>query len=262
MKTAIIIPARYASTRLPGKPLKKIAGKAMLQRVIDIAKAVKGVDDVIAAVDDARIFEAAQDFGATAIMTDPHLPNGTTRCLAALKQMDAPADLVMNLQGDAPLTPPHVIEALIGAMKENENWPIATPAVELTVRQRLDFIESKKTTPFTGTSVVFDPDYKALYFSKSVIPSIRDLGAEDAPSNTYRHIGLYAYRREALERYVSLPESRLETLEKLEQLRALEHGMPIHIVPVDYQGRDHIGVDSREDIERAEAIIAKFGELL
>ncbi len=264
MKTAIIIPARYASTRLPGKPLKKIAGREMLARVIDIAKSVKNADDVFVAVDDDRIFEAVKNFGATPVMTDPECPNGTTRCLAAVQALpqDQQPDLIMNLQGDAPLTPPDVIETLIQAMLDNPSWPIGTPAVELTFKDRADLIKSKEQTPHSGTCVVFDPEHKALYFSKSVIPAIRKIGADGDMSNTFRHVGLYAYRREALEKYVSLPESKLENLEKLEQLRALENGMPIHIVPVDYKGRQHIGVDSPEDIDIAEAIIKKFGELL
>lgn len=264
MKTAIIIPARYASTRLPGKPLKKIAGREMLARVIDIALAVKNTDDVFVAVDDDRIYEATKAFGATPIMTDPECPNGTTRCLAAVRALapeDQP-DLIMNLQGDAPLTPPHVIETLIDAMQQNPEWGIGTPAVELTFKQRAAFVDSKKITPHTGTSVVFDPTYKALYFSKSIIPAIRKEGAPDEASHTFRHIGLYAYRKEALEKYVSLPESTLEKLEKLEQLRALENNMAIHVIPVDYKGRPHLGVDSPEDVERAEAIIKEFGELL
>lgn len=262
MKTAIIIPARYASTRLPGKPLAPIKGKAMLQRVVEIATSVDGVDEVCVAVDDARIEDFAKSLGVTVIMTDPKIPNGTERCLAAAEKMEHTPDLIMNLQGDAPLTPPHVIKALLESMKENSDWDIGTPAVELNYEERARFIESKKITPHTGTTVVFDPDYKALYFSKNVIPAIRKEGAVDAPSHTFRHVGLYAYRLDALRRYVSLPESTLENLEKLEQLRALENGMAIHIVPVDYQGREHLGVDSPEDLERAEAIIERYGELL
>lgn len=262
MRTAIIIPARYASTRLPGKPLALIKGKAMLQRVVEIAQSVEGVDEVCVAVDDERIQSFAASIGVNSIMTDPEIPNGTERCLAAAELMDETPDLVLNLQGDAPLTPPHVIRALLSTMKENADWAIGTPAVELNWEERHRFIESKKITPHTGTTVVFDPAYKALYFSKNIIPAIRKEGAPKDPSFTFRHIGLYAYRMEALRTYVSLPESRLETLEKLEQLRALENGMPIHIVPVDYQGREHLGVDSPEDLERAEAIIDQYGELL
>ncbi len=261
MRTAIIIPARYASTRLPGKPLAQIKGKAMVQRVVEIAKAVKGVDDVCVAVDDLRIKEFVEGLGATAIMTEPEIPNGTERCLAAAELMPNAPDLILNLQGDAPLTPPHVIEALLDAMKNNPDWEIGTPAVELNWAERRNFIASKKITPHTGTCVVFDPAYKALYFSKNIIPAIRKEGEDDEKSFTFRHIGLYAYRMDALTKYVSLPESRLENLEKLEQLRALENGMSVHIVPVDYCGREHLGVDSPEDIVRAEKIIELYGEL-
>ncbi len=253
-KTIICIPARYASTRLPGKPLIEIAGISLIQRVWQIAKSVRGVDGVYVATDDQRIAEHVHSFGGIAVMTASDLENGTERCRAALDAGKIDADIVLNLQGDAPLTPPWVIEALVKIMQDT-SIEMATPALALEGEALAKFLEEKRETPQSGTCVVMDKTGHALYFSKAVLPNTRH-----GPHRVYRHIGLYAYRTEVLHRFCALPQSPLEAIEKLEQLRALENGIRIKIVPVDYRGRAVASVDAPEDVGRVEAILAAQGD--
>jgi len=250
MKATIIIPARYGSTRFPGKPLAKINGKEMLHRVWLIAKTVKGVDDVYVATDDERIFQQVERFGGKAVMTNPECANGTARTLDALEKLKIKPDVAINLQGDAVLTPPWVISELIEAMSGDKEIKIATPAIKLNKGQQVG-----------GTMVVFDQNKNALYFSKAVIPFKRETSTEKDPS-LHRHIGIYAYRYETLKKMVSLKPTPLEETEKLEQLRALENGIPIKVVLVDYKGRTHWSVDKPEDVKIVEDIIKKEGELV
>lgn len=263
MKVIIVIPARYGSTRLPGKPLSVIAGKPMVQRVWELAKHTKHVDSVLVATDDSRIVTAVDEFGGTAVMTDESISNGTMRVLAAVRDLKLDdEDVIINLQGDAPVTPPWVIQELVDGMRLHLHWQIGTPAVQLTWDALHAFKEAKQTTPFSGTCVVFNRDQKALYFSKNIIPALRKVDEKAEKSPVYRHIGLYAYRYGALKNYATLQASPLEELEGLEQLRALENDIPIHVVTVDYKGRSHESVDSPEDIERVEAVIREHGELV
>lgn len=261
-KNIIIIPARYQSTRLPGKPLVPISGVAMIERVWRLAKKVKNIHEVYVATDDDRIVSFVHGFGGKTIITDENCPNGTARCFDAVQKLDYKPDVIFNMQGDAPITPPWVVQEIVDQMNDNSNWEMATPAVNLSWDARANLLKSKQTTPSSGTTVVFDKNFKALYFSKNVLPFCRTAETGDAPSPTWRHIGLYAYRYEALEKYLSLGETELEDAEKLEQLRALYHGIAMHVVPVDYQGRTHGSVDSPEDVTRLESIIQKEGELI
>lgn len=259
MSLRIVIPARYGSTRLPGKPLLPVAGVPLLQRVWALGASVAGRENVVVTTDDTRIADFCTTLGAACVMTSSEIANGTERAHAALQQLPDEVDQVINLQGDAVLTPPWVIAAVAEAMRAEPELPIVTPAVHLnrTGLERLKI--AKAAGEVGGTTVTFDCLGNALYFSKSVIPYVRD-GMENPP--VYRHIGLYGYRRDALARLVSLPEGPLEQAEKLEQLRALEHGMKIRVVLVDYKGRSHTGVDSEGDHLRAEQRIAEEGELL
>ena len=254
-ETIIVIPARYASTRLPGKPLAPIAGRAMIERVWRIARAA-GCRTLVA-TDHEAIAAAVRAFGGEAVMTPPECRNGTERALAAIDALGLAPDVVVNLQGDAPITPPWVIGAMIEAMQA-PGAEIGTPAVRLTGEAARQFIARKKDTPASGTTVVMNRAGEALYFSKAVLPFSRT----GAPAEIFRHIGLYAYRLDALRRLIALPETPLEKSEQLEQLRALEHGMRIRVAVVDYRGRSHASVDSPEDVARVEAIIAREGELL
>jgi 3-deoxy-manno-octulosonate cytidylyltransferase (CMP-KDO synthetase) len=259
MQTVIVIPARYGSSRLPGKPLAGIAGRTLIERVWRIARTVRGVERVLVATDDERILEAVRSFGGEAVMTSPECRNGSERVHEAAAGLDPRPDVVINLQGDAPLTPPWVIEPLVEAMAADPSLPIATPAVRLD-REQLEAVRrSKAEGAPAGTLVTFDLAGRALYFSKSVIPFVRFDEGGELP--VHRHIGIYAYRYEALERYLALEPSPLERAEGLEQLRALEHGIPIQVVPVDYRGRTPWSVDSPEDVVEVERILAAEGEV-
>lgn len=253
--TVIIIPARYASTRLPAKPLAQIAGRSLVERVWRIAKQVTGVSGVYVATDHEEIAEAVRSFGGTPVMTPETCKNGSERALAAVTALGLSPDVIINLQGDAPLVPPWVVQAMVDEMATS-GADICTPAISLKGPALAQFIEEKKTTPATGTSVVTDKTGHALYFSKSVLPAFRG-----APTEVLRHIGLYAYRTSVLAELVALPESPLEKAEKLEQLRALENGYRIKVTLVDYKGRSSASVDAPEDVARVEAIIAREGEL-
>jgi 3-deoxy-manno-octulosonate cytidylyltransferase (CMP-KDO synthetase) len=167
-------------------------------------------------------------------------------------------DIVINLQGDALLTPPWVLEALIDEMTRDATPDIVTPAVKLEGASLDEFLRQKQITPASGTTAVFDLKHNALYFSKRVIPFARKSGH----AGINRHIGLYGYRKASLARYVSLPATPLELTEGLEQLRALEHGMTVRVVLVDYRGRTHWSVDAPEDVQAAEDIIRREGELV
>jgi 3-deoxy-manno-octulosonate cytidylyltransferase (CMP-KDO synthetase) len=258
MSLKIFIPARYGSTRLPGKPLLPIAGIPLLKRVWAIGASVVGVENTIVTTDDDRVADFAATFGAKVVMTDPALLNGTMRVAAALEKLGDRPEHVVNLQGDAALTPPWVIRSLVEAMQKDPDVGFFTPATKMS-KEATDVLKAAKAAGEAGgTTVTFDRDFNALYFSKSVIPFVRD-GA-DIP--VYRHIGLYGYRAEVLQRLVALPQGPLEQAEKLEQLRALENGIKTRIVVVDYKGRSHVGVDSENDRVRAEKLIEAEGELL
>ncbi len=258
MTAAIVIPARYGSTRFAGKPLYAIAGVSMLERVWHIAQAVRGCSRVVIATEDERIVAHAATFGAEAVLTPESCSNGTERVFAATQTATISEDIVLNLQGDALLTPPWVLEAMIAEMEAAPDAEIVTPAVRLEGEALESFRHHKLTSPASGATVVFDANRNALYFSKAVIPYLRHKGF----ASVYRHVGLYGYRRSGLEKYIALPPTPLEQTEGLEQLRALEHGMKIRIVIVDYKGRTHGAVDSPEDVAVVEAIIAREGELI
>lgn len=256
----IIIPARMASTRFPYKPMAMIHGMTMIERVWRIGKAVKTVSDVWIATDDEELKKFAESFGAKVLMTSPSCPTGTDRVAEAAALLGATEGVFFSLQGDAVLTPPWVVEKVMSVMLEDPTIQMATPAVHLTGEARSDFLKSKKGGSSSGTTVTFDHRGNALYFSKAVIPYSRD---ENSPDRCiYRHIGLYAYRFPLLQKLRELPEGPIEKSEKLEPLRALENGIPIKVVQVDYQGRTHGSVDRPEDIAFIEATIAKEGELL
>lgn len=262
MKTTIIIPARYHSTRLPGKPLVKIAGRTMLERVVDLARAgTRHVNDVAIAVatDDARVAAHCEEIKVPWLMTPTTCRTGTDRVEAAVVQLPVTPDFVINLQGDAPLTPPDFISAMVDSFAKAP-VDVVTPVTQLNWAQLDELREHKKATPFSGTCAVFNPDTgQAFWFSKTIIPTIRNeahLRQQGPLSPVYRHIGLYGYRRAMLSQFVNLPEGRLEALEGLEQLRVLENGYSIRCVPVDYGGRPSMsGVDSPEDVLRAEQLL-------
>ncbi|MDR2171168.1 MAG: 3-deoxy-manno-octulosonate cytidylyltransferase [Planctomycetaceae bacterium] len=269
----IVIPSRYQSTRLPGKPLIKIAGVELVKRVAGIASLVCevcGDCDFVVATDDARIFEFCENSGLPVLMTRADCANGTERCWDAVinksSERKFEPKLVINMQGDNPLCPPHVIRALIESWRVNSGVDLFTPSVRLSWEEFDGIIETKKSTPYSGTTVLVDRNNFALAFSKAVIPVVRDIVKAKkllSMSPVCRHVGVYAYTFGALRRYVELAPSdyELSCVEGLEQMRFLENGMRIKVVPVDYGGQETTGgVDSPEDIERVEAIIAKYGD--
>ena len=264
MKTAVIIPARYASTRFPGKPLQPLLGcggvsKTLIQRSWEAAITAQGVSHVAVATDDTRIADHATGFGADVIMTSSDCRNGTERCADALAQMDGDYDLVVNLQGDAPLTPAWFVEDLIQAMANTPQADVATPVLRCDAHALNGFLEDRKNGRVGGTTAVFSADNSALYFSKEVIPftpAPYDGGAE---TPVFHHVGVYAYRPAALQKYLALPEGALEVLEGLEQLRFLENNIRIHCVEVDGKGRKFWELNNPEDIDRIEKILTELG---
>ncbi len=240
MKTVCVIPARYASTRLPGKPLVDIGGKPMIRRVYEQAQKARAIDEVIIATDDERIRAAAHRFGARVEMTAPALPSGTDRVFAAIKSLDV--DVIINLQGDEPFVDPGLLDQLAD-MFTNPAVSIATPISPVANERELSDPNLVR--------VVRDTAGRALYFSRAVIPFVRDeTDRRQWISHTpfYKHIGIYAYRKTVLEQLTQLPPSVLEKAEKLEQLRFLENGFTIHTLISNY---DSLSVDTPGDVESA-----------
>lgn len=259
MSTVIVIPARYASTRYPGKPLVALRGpdgtKPLVQRSWEAARAVTGVDRVVVATDDARIAEAVRGFGGEVVMTSESCRNGTERCAEALDALGSGTEVVVNLQGDAPLTPPWFVEALIGAMRDRPEVGAATPVLrcdELTWRH---FREDRAEGRVGGTTAVFAADGTALYFSKEVIPYVAP-GKTPDPIPVFHHVGVYAYRPEALRAYAGWTEGPLERHEGLEQLRFLENGARVLCVEVEARGRVFWELNNPVDVERIERVLA------
>jgi 3-deoxy-manno-octulosonate cytidylyltransferase (CMP-KDO synthetase) len=267
MRTLIVVPARYASQRLPGKPLVQIAGRSMVSRVAAMAaRAAEALGDAasVVATDDERIATHCRELGIPVVMTDPALPSGTDRALAAAEAMGATPEVVVNLQGDSPFTPPAHVIAVAEAARDS-GADAATPYVRLSWGALDAFRVHKIETPFSGTTLVHDTNGRALWFSKNLIPAMRKeatLRTRSDLSPVCRHIGLYAYRLEALRRYVSLPEGYYEQLEGLEQLRLLENGMSIQCVEVAPDRIAIPGIDTAEDVALAERLVAEFGDPL
>ncbi|MDF2232471.1 3-deoxy-manno-octulosonate cytidylyltransferase [Albimonas sp. CAU 1670] len=264
MRAAIIIPARYKSSRFPGKPLQALKGadgvsKTLIQRSWEAAMAASGFAEVAVATDDDRIADHARGFGATVIMTPESCRNGTERCAAALPGLAQAPDLVVNLQGDAPLTPPWFVEALRDAMAAAPEFDVATPVLRCDAEAHAAFLEDRAAGRVGGTTAVFDRAGRALYFSKEVIPYTgRTFSAEEVPP-VFHHVGCYAYRPAALAAYGGWPEGELERWEGLEQLRFLENGTPLKCVEVEARGRVFWEVNNPQDVARVESAMARAG---
>jgi 3-deoxy-manno-octulosonate cytidylyltransferase (CMP-KDO synthetase) len=263
MRTAILIPARFASSRYPGKPLVELRGatgvaKPLIQRSYEAAQRVVGSGDVCVVTDDDRIAAAAESFGAPVIMTSSDCRNGTERCAEAIGQL-GDVDLIVNLQGDALLTPSHFVEALIAHMRKDREAQVATPAVRLRSAEVRMLQDEEAEGRVGGTSVVTDDRGRALYFSKRLIPNLPK-GALDEPLSPVRlHVGVYTYRRQALELYARTPPSQLELLEGLEQLRFLTAGVPVDVVEVDPPPFGLRELNNPEDVEPIEQALAEAG---
>ena len=235
-RTAIIIPARWGSTRFPGKPLHLLAGKPLIQHVWERCQKVRAADRVIVATDDMRIAEVAFEFGAEVAVTSPKHPSGTDRIAAVAKNL-AGYSLVVNVQGDEPFLEPRLVDRLIAAMRADRKADMATAACPL---------EPAELNNPNCVKVVTDLNGNALYFSRSPVPADRD---GDARPSRFRHLGIYAYRRKFLLGFVRWKQTPLEKCEKLEQLRALEHGAAIRVLTAKASGP---GIDTPEDAALAE----------
>ena len=243
MKITGIIPARYASTRFPGKPLQLIAGKPLLLRVVEQCRNARSLSEVIVATDDTRIRDVARTFCRVELTRADH-PSGTDRIAEVAARCEC--DAVVNIQGDEPLIDPAVIDAVAGALANNDMSTAATPIHSVTDYDSPNVVK-----------VVVSTTGRALYFSRRTIPYLRDAASRPvaeqlAAFSFLKHLGIYGYRRETLLRLVKFPVSPLEAAEKLEQLRALENGIHIAVVKVDY---DSVGVDVPADVERVENVL-------
>ena len=242
MRTLCVIPARYASTRLPGKPLADICGKPMICRVLERASRAQKPEKVIVATDDQRIYDAVRAEGSEAILTRADHPTGTDR-LSEVAEAYPEVDLIVNVQGDEPLIEPSVIDDLIAPFEMDENLPMAT------VMTRMD--DAAEQLNPNNVKVIVDKLGYALYFSRSLVPYPRA-----AAGPVYKHIGIYAYRRDFLLRYARLEPTPLERAESLEQLRALENGYGIRVLETDCR---FVGVDTPEDLALVNKIYREQG---
>lgn len=264
---AIIIPARNASTRFPGKPMALIGGVPMVERVAAIARAAAAKTPHVqwaVATEHPQIVDFCAARNIPAVLTSDHCATGTDRVAEAVTNLGWTPDIVLGLQGDAPFTPLPAVIGVIEALKNNPTADVATPVVKLRWSELDRLRENKKITPFSGTTAVVDAQGRALWFSKNIIPGLRkekDLRNQSEFSPVYQHLGLYAYRFSGLQKFITLPEGVYEQLEGLEQLRLLENGMTIQCVPLDIDlGLAQSGVDSPEDVVRAEETIKRFGD--
>lgn len=261
----IVIPARFGSKRLPGKPLIDIAGHTLLERVVRVARNaadLAGNCDVVVATDDTQIAAHAEMLGCDAVMTSPDISSGSGRACAAAQLRDRHPEVVVNLQGDAPFIPAAMVASLVEAARSSDAACV-TPVVRLDW-QALDAMrEHKARSPFSGTCCVRRQDGRALWFSKTILPAIRDeiaLRKTEATSPVFRHLGLYAYRLDALKRFDAAPPSRYEVLEGLEQLRFLEMGLAIQTVEMAPPSHAMSGIDTMDDVAVAEKLIARLGD--
>ena len=230
----IVIPARYGSTRFPGKPLVKINGKEMILHVYDRAKKVKNAHRVIIATDNEQIYNVAKKYGAEVEMTDVDIKSGTDRVWEVAKNKNF--EIVVNLQGDEPFIKPDIINLAILELENNKDIDISTPITKIN--------DLKEVHDPNVVKVVFNKEKIAIYFSRSPIPYYRD---ENSEKNFFKHIGLYCFRKSSLGKFVNFPQSNLEKIEKLEQLRAIENGLKIKVYETNYCG---VAIDTPSDLEK------------
>lgn len=262
MSVLIAIPARFASTRYPGKPLVSLKGpdgdKTLIRRSWEAAMGVKGADRVVVATDDDRIADHARGFGAQVVMTSSAAQNGTERCAEVAEKLPG-FDMVVNLQGDAPLTPSWFVEDLIKGLDGDDAADIATPVLRCDGRALNGFLADRRAGRVGGTTAVFGAGGRGLYFSKEVIPYTGKVYGDDDPTPVFHHVGVYAYRPAALMAYPNWPVGPLETLEGLEQLRFLENGRRVLCVEVQAKGRQFWELNNPSDVAVIEAMMAQMG---
>ena len=259
MSVLIAIPARYASTRYPGKPLVVLRGpdgaKTLIQRSWEAAMLVRGIDRVVVATDDDRIRDHAERFGAEVVMTSADARNGTERCAEVARHLPG-YDVVVNLQGDAPLTPAWFVEDLVTGLLGDAAADIATPVLRCDGKMLAGLLADRRAGRVGGTTAVFGAGMRGLYFSKEVIPFTGQTYGDDDPSPVFHHVGVYAYRPAALLAYPGWPIGPLELLEGLEQLRFLENGRQVLCVEVGARGRQFWELNNPSDVPVIEAMMA------
>ena len=246
MKVLAVIPARYASTRFPAKPLALLGGKPIVQRVYE--QVAKMVERVVVATDDERIYDTVASFGGEVVMTSPNHKSGTDRCAEAYDKLGCEADIVINVQGDEPFIVTEQMATLVKCF-ENEAIDIATLVKPFSAESGIEALENPNSP-----KVVINERGEAIYFSRSVVPYLRDVERSEwlKHHTFYKHIGIYAFRAKTLGEITQLPQSPLEQAEKLEQLRWLENGYRIGVGITDIET---IGIDTPEDLERAEQFL-------
>ncbi len=264
MSVLIVIPARYASTRYPGKPLVSLTGstgksQTLIERSWLAASQVVGVNRVVVATDDERIQAAAEGFGAEVVMTSSDCENGTERCAEAHENLGGGFDIVVNLQGDAPLTPAWFIEDLVEGLKNDPSADVATPVLRCDGRALNGFKEDRSKGQVGGTTAVFARDKTAMYFSKEVIPYTDKPYLDHDETPVFHHVGAYAYRPKALSEYSKWTTGPLETLEGLEQLRFMENNRRVLCVEVAARGRQFWELNNPDDVPRLEMMMAEMG---
>ncbi|MDX1744037.1 MAG: manno-octulosonate cytidylyltransferase [Ruegeria sp.] len=264
MSVLIAIPARYASTRYPGKPLVPLTGAngtamTLIERSWRAACSVPGVDKVVVATDDDRIREVAEGFGAEVVMTSESCQNGTERCAETHDALGKGYDIVVNLQGDAPLTPHWFVEDLIAGLHAAPQAEVATPVLRCDGDALNSLLNDRKHGRVGGTTAVFAADHSAMYFSKEVVPYTAETygGADATP--VFHHVGVYAYRPDALAAYPTWPVGPLEKLEGLEQLRFMENGRKVLCVEVEAKGRQFWELNNPQDVPKLEEMMAAMG---
>ena len=262
MKTLLVIPARYQSSRFPGKPLVPIRGSdgkeiSLIERTWLLAQEIKRIDKKIIATDDMRIKEFCENFGAEVCLTSEKLRNGSERVAEALKMQQNEFDIVVNLQGDAPLTPSWVIDELINELK-NSDYNVATPVFKCDEVGLTNLLRDRKSGRVGATTVVFDKKGKALYFSKEVIPYTHENDMKEKQKQVYHHIGVYAYKSPALKSYLQLQPGYLEAQEGLEQLRFIENGISVKCVISSLKGKDFWELNNPSDVRIIENILKRY----
>ena len=263
MSVLVVIPARYASTGYPGKPLAMLTGasgeaRSLVERTWQAARAIDGVARVVVATEDGRIRDACEAFGAEVVMTSDACRNGTERCAEAHAALGGAHEIVINLQGEAPLTPPWFVEDLIAGLRQDDTAGMATPVLACDGRSHRSFLEDRAAGRVGGTTAVFGHGRRALYFSKEVIPYTGQTYDDAARTPVYHHVGVYAYRPEALRAYPGWPVGPLEELEGLEQLRFLENGEAVLCVEVEARGRQFWELNNPQDVPRIEAMMREM----
>jgi 3-deoxy-manno-octulosonate cytidylyltransferase (CMP-KDO synthetase) len=238
MKVLAVIPARYQSTRLPGKPLADLAGKPLIQRVYENTSKCRQIDRIVVATDDVRIQQAVQAFGGLCEMTDTNLPSGTDRVAAVAKDVDC--DIVVNVQGDEPFLNPTVIDKAIEALINNPEYKVSTVG-------KNGITEEERQSPNT-VKVIINKNSEGIYFSRYDIPYRRDPHNNSIVDPSLKHIGLYVFRKDYLLKFIKMGQGILEQCEKLEQLRILENGEKIYVVKTN---KDCFGIDTPEDLKKA-----------